>query len=83
MNVSVAGKVCGILGILCCVWFWLFWFLGPHMHANPVMQLGPALGGDMIAIPLLAIAGRYWSRWFYIAALVALGTYLFVGLRIH
>ena len=55
MTLSTGGKICGVLGVLGCGWFWLFWFVGPHIKEHPLIQLSTALGADMISIPLLVL----------------------------
>jgi hypothetical protein len=83
MRSAIVVRSCGLIGILGCSWFWVFWFVGPHLPEYALIQLTPAMTADIISIPLLLIAGRFWKRWFYVLAIVALATWLVVGFRLH
>lgn len=83
MTPTETGRICGVLGILACLWFWVCWFTAPHMASFLLAKPGPALVFELAAIPLSLLAGRFWSRWFYSIAVVAGATMLFVGLQLH
>lgn len=83
MNSAIIVKVCGVVGVVGCSWFWVFWFVGPHIRTSVFMQLAPALAADIVSIPFLLIAGRRWNKWFYVLAMVAFATWLVVGFKLH
>lgn len=78
-----AGRICGVLGVLASLWFWVCWITEPHMTGFLLAKPGPALGLELAAIPLSLLAARLSSKWFYSITVIAGATMLFVGLRLH
>jgi len=77
------SNMLGLISILLVAYFWLA-LLTPHAW-RPVF---PGAGLVVVAalassILMSAIAGWVGSRRWYLATVVALVTFLFVGLRIH
>jgi hypothetical protein len=75
--------ILGVVSVLPCVYFW---GCGLAMEVSSIRCPGdPAmlLLAILVSIPLSITVGAYGSRYWWLVTVIAIGTILFVGLRLH